>query len=106
MSLMSGVQTYGSACFDRQHVAERDRGFGVDGALDGQAEKEADVAVMFLKEDEHGLVEDVHIAVAALLSALTFVVEYGYGKVIVLPAPFQNAVAQVYIFAIHEEIFV
>ena len=33
----------------------------IDGQLDGHGEEDAQVSVMLTEEDEHGLIEDMHI---------------------------------------------
>lgn len=58
-----------------QHLHERQRRLADDRRLDGQAQQETQVAVVFAEEDEHGLVEDVDIAIGLALRALALVVE-------------------------------
>ena len=64
------------------------------------------VAIVLAEEDEHGFVEHVHVAETGLLRALSLVVQDAQGQVPVLPSGFEQPVAQVDVFAIHEEVFV
>ena len=89
-----------------QHLHERQRRLADDRRLDGQAQQKTQVAVVFAKEDEHGLVEDVDIAIGLALRALALVVEDAAGQVPVFVAPLEHAVAEVDVLAIHEEVLV
>ena len=57
-------------------------------------------------EDEHRLVEHLHIAHRVFFGAFALVVEHVHRQVPVLVALFHHAVGEVDVFAIHEEIFV
>ena len=58
---------------------------------------------VFLEEDDHGLVEGIDVAYGVFLCALPLVVEDLGGDVVVLESRAQNSIADVYVFAIHEE---
>ena len=64
------------------------------------------MAIVLAEEDEHGLIEGVHISERRLLSGLALVVHYLERQIPVLPASLEKPVRQVDVFAIHEEVFV
>ena len=61
---------------------------------------------MLAVEDEHGIVERMHIAHGVFFSAFTLVVNHVHGQIPVVEAGLHYAIRQVNVFAIHEEIFV
>ena len=63
-------------------------------------------AIMLVEENEHGLVEHVHIAETALHRTFSLVMQDGAGQVIVFPSSLQQTVAEVYVLAIHEKVLV
>ncbi len=77
-----------------------------DCQLDGHGQQPSVVFVMFVEEEQHGLVEHVDVAVGVLLGAFSFVVDDRGGVVIVLEALLQQPAREVYVLAVHEERFV
>ena len=61
---------------------------------------------MFSEEDEHGIVEHMDISKRRLMRALTLVMENAGRHIPVLIAPLKQTIRQVYVLAIHEEIFI
>jgi hypothetical protein len=43
------------------------------------------MTVMFLKEDQHGLIEHMHIAIVTLLGGSTLIMDDGIWKIPILP---------------------
>ena len=80
--------------------------FQEDGSLDGEGDEEAVVAEVLAEEDEHGLVENADVVVSALVRTLAFVVEDGSGHIEVFEPGLEDAVGEVDVFAVHEEVFV
>ena len=66
----------------------------------------AEARKMLAIEDEHGIVERMHIAHGVFFSAFTFVVNHVHWQIPVVEAGLHYAIRQVNVFAIHEEIFV
>ena len=77
-----------------------------DGHGDGDAHHEGVVRVVLAEEETHGLVEGIYVAVGALNGALALVMEHAGGNEVVLVPALEDAVGEVDIFAVHEEVFV
>ena len=77
-----------------------------DGSLDGDREGERIVLIVLAEEDEHSLVEHVHIVEGVLVGALSFVVENRGRDVVVLQTILQKAEREVNVFSVHEEFFI
>ena len=87
-------------------VDEAEHGLEVDGQANGDGGAEIVRVEMLLEEDEHGVVEDVHVAKRVLVRALALVVQDGIGYVVVLVAILLEAIGEVNVLAIHEVVFV
>ena len=64
------------------------------------------MAIMLAEEDEHGLIEHMHIAKRGFLGGLTFIMDDVVGQIPVLPSTLYQAVGKVDILTIHEEVFI
>ena len=92
--------------FFAEDVGEGDEGPEIDGNLHGDGVEEAQVAVVLAEEDEHGLIEDVDIAVVGLLGGLALIVGDGERQVPVLPAALEQTVGEVDVLAVHKEVLI
>ena len=61
---------------------------------------------MFSEEDEHGIVEHMDISKRRLMRALTLIMENAGRHIPVFIAPLKQTIRQVYVLAIHKEIFI
>ena len=72
--------------------------------FDDGIEDDVEAREMLTVENEHGIVEYAHIAHRVLVGALALVVNHGGGQHPVLVPSLDDAVAQVDVLAVHEEI--
>ena len=61
---------------------------------------------MLAIEDEHGVIENPHIAHRVLVGALALVVNHGRGQEPVFIACLHDAITQVDVLAVHEEVLI
>lgn len=64
------------------------------------------MTVMLAEENQHGLVEVVDVAVVGLVGRLALEVGNLKGQVPVLPATLEQAVGEVDVLAVHEEVLI
>ena len=92
--------------FISSHAHKGHRGFRIDGHANRNAQPEDHRAIMLPEEDEHRLVEHMHVAERRFLGTLAFVVNNPDGHIPVLISPLQYAIREVDILTIHEEILI
>ena len=61
---------------------------------------------MLFEEYQHGLIEHMHITIGRFLRAFSFIMQYSQWQIPVVITLLKQAVRQVYVLSIHEEIFV
>ena len=62
--------------------------------------------MVFAEEDEHSHIKVVNVFLGRFIGALTFVMQYSCGQVVVLVIVQQYPVGQLNVFAVHEKVFI
>ena len=103
--LADGLDVAGQDALD-ETLGHRHAGSDHHAQLDDGVEDDVEAREMFAVEDEHRVIEHVHIAHRVLVRALALVMDHRRGQEPVLVARLDDAVTQVDVLAVHEEILV
>ena len=90
----------------RQHPDQRNGSTGIDGSPDRETQEQRHTRIMLAEEDEHRLIEDMHIAETGFLRALSLIMQDIQRQKIVVITALQHTIGKVDILSIHEEILI
>jgi type IV secretory pathway protease TraF len=92
--------------FFSKDIYQCQHGTEIYGHLHRESEEETLMTIVLAEEDQHGLIENVDIAIVGLPSGSALIVDNRTRQIPVLPTSLQESVREIDVFSVHEKVLV